>query len=105
MPKLGTELPQRLLLLLALLVLVVALALRANVDALAASPAAIPLPWKNCAAVNKKYPHGVGKAKAKDKTTGVPVTTFKRSTRLYNIAMSHNRGLDRDKDGIACETR
>jgi Excalibur calcium-binding domain len=30
--------------------------------------------------------------------------TFKRSNRLYRIAMSHNRGLDRDKDGIACET-
>jgi len=33
----------------------------------------------------------------------VPVTTFKRSTRLYRIAMSYNRGLDRDKDAIACE--
>jgi hypothetical protein len=32
-----------------------------------------------------------------------PVTSFKRSTRLYRIAMSYNRGLDRDKDGIACE--
>ena len=36
---------------------------------------------------------------------GVPVITFKRSTRLYNVAMSYNKGLDRDKDGIACETR
>jgi hypothetical protein len=33
------------------------------------------------------------------------VTSFYRSTRLYNIAMSYNRGLDRDKDGIACEQR
>jgi len=31
------------------------------------------------------------------------VTTFKHSTRLYRIAMSYNGGLDRDKDGIACE--
>jgi Excalibur calcium-binding domain len=31
------------------------------------------------------------------------VTNFKRSTRIYRIGMSHNRGLDRDKDGIACE--
>jgi hypothetical protein len=31
------------------------------------------------------------------------VTNFRRSTRLYNIAMRWNRGLDRDKDGIACE--
>jgi Excalibur calcium-binding domain len=26
-----------------------------------------------------------------------------RSTRTHRLAMSHNRGLDRDKDGIACE--
>jgi excalibur calcium-binding domain-containing protein len=32
-----------------------------------------------------------------------PVTNFKRNTRLYNVAMSYNKGLDRDKDGIACE--
>jgi hypothetical protein len=40
-----------------------------------------------------------------DKTSGTPVTNFKHSTALYLIAMSHNRGLDRDKDGIACEKR
>jgi Excalibur calcium-binding domain len=28
---------------------------------------------------------------------------FKRSTRLYNLEMSFDRGLDRDTDGIACE--
>ena len=61
-------------------------------------------PWtKNCTALNKKYPHGLGRAKARDKTSGEPVTSFKRRTRLYNLARSHNRGLDRDKDGIACE--
>jgi hypothetical protein len=38
---------------------------------------------------------------ARDKTSGTPVTTFKRNTKLYNLAMSYNRGLDRDKDGIA----
>jgi Excalibur calcium-binding domain len=32
------------------------------------------------------------------------VTTFKRSNRLYTIAMKYNKGLDRDKDGIACES-
>jgi Excalibur calcium-binding domain len=49
------------------------------------------------------------KVGAHDRTTGTPVTTFYRSTRLYNIAMSYNgqRGynLDRDHDGIACEKR
>jgi hypothetical protein len=34
-----------------------------------------------------------------------PVTTFKRSTALYNLAMRYNSGLDRDKDGVACEQR
>ena len=29
----------------------------------------------------------------------------KRSTQLYDVAMSYNRGLDRDKDGIACKKR
>jgi len=31
------------------------------------------------------------------------VTNFKRSAKLYRLAMSYNRGLDRDKDGVACE--
>jgi hypothetical protein len=55
--------------------------------------------------VNAKYPHGVGKAGARDHTASgaEPVTTFKRSTRLYRLAMRYNRGLDRDHDGIACE--
>jgi hypothetical protein len=29
--------------------------------------------------------------------------TGRRSTALYLTAMHYNRGLDRDKDGIACE--
>jgi hypothetical protein len=67
------------------------------------SVAAIPPLYKNCTNLNKKYPHGLGKVGARDKTSGTPVTNFKRSTKLYNLAMSHNRGLDRDKDGVACE--
>jgi len=61
--------------------------------------------WKNCTSVQTRYPHGVGTLRAHDRTSGTPVTTFKRSTQLYNVAMSYNRGLDRDKDGIACEKR
>lgn len=60
---------------------------------------------RNCTALNRKYPHGVGRQRARDKTSDTPVTTFRRSTALYNIAMRWNRGLDRDKDGIACEKR
>jgi uncharacterized membrane protein len=57
--------------------------------------------YPNCKALNAKYPHGVGLAGARDKTTGEPVTTFKRSNTLYRL----NVGKDRDKDGIACEKR
>jgi hypothetical protein len=55
--------------------------------------------FANCTALNKVYPHGVGKWGAKDHTSGTRVTTFKRSNDLYRA----NRGMDRDGDGIACE--
>jgi hypothetical protein len=61
--------------------------------------------WKNCTSVHRTYAHGVGKLHARDRTSGTPETNFRRSTRLYNIAMNSNRGLDRDRDGIACEQR
>jgi hypothetical protein len=69
--------------------------------------AVMPRLYRNCTNYNKKYPHGVGRLRARDRTRGgtPPVTTFRRSTRIYNIAMSYNRGLDRDKDGVACEKR
>jgi len=57
--------------------------------------------FKNCTAMNKVYPHGVGRSGARDKTSGTPVTTFKVSSSIY----AANRGSDRDKDGIACEKR
>jgi hypothetical protein len=61
--------------------------------------------WTNCTSVHTTYPHGVGKLRAHDHTrSGTnPVTNFKRSTRLYNIATSHNGRLDADHDGVACE--
>lgn len=68
-----------------------------------AAGAVIPPAWKNCTRVNKTYPHGVGRVGARDHTSGTPVTTFKRSNSLYRTAMNNNSGLDRDKDGIACE--
>ena len=62
-----------------------------------------PTKYKNCAALNKAYKHGVGKPGARDKvTTGKkPVTTFTRSLKVYRL----NVRLDRDRDGIACEKR
>ena len=58
---------------------------------------------KNCTSLNKRFPHGVGKNHAHDKTSGTPVTNFKRSTRLYRKANRANGRLDGDNDGIACE--
>jgi hypothetical protein len=68
-----------------------------------ASTARVPAAWKNCTVVNKRYPHGIGRAGAHDSTSGTPVTTFKRSNYLYRLAMWYNRGPDRERDGIACE--
>lgn len=63
-----------------------------------------PASWfKNCTAVHKHWPHGIGKRHAHDHTTGTPVTNFKHKTKLYKHAMTINSGLDADKDGIACE--
>lgn len=83
--------------------LIVAVVLAAALVAASASSALIPPLYKNCTNLNKRYPHGVGKAGARDHTSGTPVTTFKRSNLLYRRAMSYNKGLDRDKDGVACE--
>ena len=57
----------------------------------------------NCTKFNESFPHGVGRKKAVDKTAGAPVTTFKKSNKIYNTAVSHNADLDRDGDKIACE--
>jgi hypothetical protein len=61
----------------------------------------LPRRYQNCRSLNRVYRHGVGRWGARDKTSGVPVTNFKRSNILYRL----NRGLDRDKDLIACEKR
>ena len=59
--------------------------------------------YKNCSALNAKYPHGVGKPGAHDHVSGSskPVTTFKVSAALF----AANSSLDRDKDGVACEKK
>jgi hypothetical protein len=94
-----------------LVLVAAALACAAPASVQASAPAAttggtaIPALYENCTALNHKYPHGLGRLNAKDKTSGVPATTFKRSTRLYNLADSYNGGLDRDNDKIACEKK
>jgi hypothetical protein len=59
--------------------------------------------FQNCDHLHNYWPHGVGRRHAHDKTSGTPVTNFKRSNRIYENAMDHNPDLDRDKDKIACE--
>jgi hypothetical protein len=68
-----------------------------------ADAATKPIKYKNCAALNKVYKHGVGKPGTKDKVASgkKPVTNFTKSTKVYNL----NKHLDRDKDKIACEKR
>lgn len=72
---------------------------------LGGSSASVVARWKNCTIVNNRLPHGVGRAAAHDRTSGTPVTNFRHDTAMYKRAMSANGGLDRDKDGIACEKR
>jgi hypothetical protein len=83
--------------------LVVAGATALTLLAPASATEATPSLWKNCTHVHSRYRHGVGRANAHDHTSGTPVTNFYRSSRVYKIAMRWNRGLDRDRDGIACE--
>ena len=59
----------------------------------------------NCTNLNRTWPHGVGRQGARDRSSGVPVTTFYRNTAAYRAAEGHNGTLDADNDGIACEKR
>src|SRR5262249_2047737 len=47
-----------------------------------------PVLFRNCTNLNRRYPHGVGRIGARDRTLGRPVTNFFRSTPLYNRVMS-----------------
>lgn len=62
-----------------------------------------PKAYKNCTALRKVYPHGVGRKGAKDHVSknGKPVKNFTVSTATYKL----NKKRDRDKDGIACEKK
>jgi hypothetical protein len=64
-----------------------------------ASPSLASVRYPRCSALNRRYPHRVGRVGARDHTSGTPVTTFRRSNLLYR----QNSHLDRDKDRIACE--
>ena len=72
-----------------------------------AAHAAMPALYKNCTNYNATFAHGVGHTTAKDKVAAGarPVTTFRKSNADFQKAMSFNKGLDRDKDSIACEKK
>jgi Excalibur calcium-binding domain len=76
-----------------------AVALVLGLAAAPSSDASTPKTFANCDAMHRVYAHGVGKPGAHDKTSGTPVTDFKRSLPLYNA----NKKSDGDGDGIACE--
>lgn len=80
------------------ILVVVALLLLAAAPASAAKP---PRVFHNCKAVNTVYPHGIAKnfkvLKTADGLTGHPFV----SSKLYAV---QPRTLDRDRDGVACET-
>jgi hypothetical protein len=72
-----------------------------------ASPAnAATVKYKNCKALNKVHPSGVAKPGAQDtkKAKGKKVAVTTNGVPTYDGALyKKNKGLDRDKDGIACE--
>ena len=84
---------------------VAALTLTSLLGTAVSADAAVTPKYENCTNLHKTFPHGVGKATAKDRTSGRPVTTFKHSTTEYTKAVRANKRLDADKDGIACEKR
>jgi hypothetical protein len=60
----------------------------------------VPIKYKNCTALNKRYKHGVGRFGARDRSkSGDPVRNFFRNNRVYE----KNKHLDRDNDKVACE--
>lgn len=57
--------------------------------------------FARCTELNAVYPHGVGKKKAQDATSGDEVTDFAVDDAQY----AKNKKSDLDHDGIACEKR
>jgi hypothetical protein len=55
--------------------------------------------FRSCAELNVVYPNGVGLPNAVDRTDGLPITSFGRSTTIYHMNLKY----DADGDGIACE--
>ena len=60
--------------------------------------------FKNCTALNKEYSGGVAeKATSVNKNKAGVLQESKNTPKVSSKIYKENKGLDRDKDGIACE--
>jgi hypothetical protein len=60
--------------------------------------------FKNCTALNKEYPGGVAdKVTSANKNKAGVLQESKNVPKVSSKIYKENKGLDRDKDGIACE--
>jgi hypothetical protein len=60
--------------------------------------------FKNCTALNKEYSGGVAeKATSVNKNKAGVLQESKNAPKVSSKIYKENKGLDRDKDGIACE--
>ena len=60
--------------------------------------------FKNCSALNKEYPGGVAeKETSVNKNKAGVLQDSKNTPKVSSKIYKENKGLDRDKDGIACE--
>lgn len=84
---------------LAAVVVLVVVVLAPTAGIALASVSAAPPLYKNCTNLNKKYPHGLGKKGARDRTSGTPVTNFKRSTKLTTSRCRTTGGLIATRTG------
>lgn len=73
-----------------------------QVSAATVSKSAVPV-FKNCAALNAKYPGGVAKAGIKFNLVNGKKKTFSKRPTFSTALYTANKKRDRDKDGIACE--
>ena len=75
----------------------------AAAPALAVSGKAAVTVFKNCTALNAKYPGGVAKAGVKYNLVNGKKKAFKKRPTFSTALYAANKKSDRDKDGIACE--
>lgn len=60
--------------------------------------------FKNCTSLNKEFPGGVAeKATSVNKNKAGVIQESKNAPKVSSKIYKENKGLDRDKDGIACE--